>query len=76
MSGDEFDENGEWTGTCEKCGTNHDGYPPGTMGAERRCLRNQLVALGATAQVDQFDAWTRDRLGDAFVLSDDPHSAP
>lgn len=66
-----FDDKGDWTGTCEKCGTNHDGYPPGTMGAERRCLRKRMQDMGMTGAVDQFDAWTRDTLGSAFVANDD-----
>lgn len=59
MSG-EFDERGEWIGRCDKCGTSHEGWPPGTFGAEVRCLRSQAEALGAGHVVDQIDTLRRE----------------
>lgn len=45
---------------CEKCGTDHDGYPAGSLGAEVRCLRAQADSLGAGFLVDQVDTLTRE----------------
>jgi hypothetical protein len=59
----EIDEHGQWTGTCEKCGTSHDGYEPGTVGGDLRCVRAQAVSLGAGHLVDQVDAVQRDMHG-------------
>lgn len=56
----EFDENGDWTGTCEACSTSHDGYPPDTVGGAIRCVRAQAEVLGASHLVDQADAGLRD----------------
>lgn len=57
----DFDDAGQWIGPCEDCGSNHDGYPPGTLGGMSRCLRLQAEALGATHLVDLLDAMERDR---------------
>lgn len=45
---------------CPKCGTDHEGWEPGTFGAETRCIRAQALALGADNLVDQVDALVRD----------------
>jgi hypothetical protein len=45
---------------CPKCGTDHDDYPDGSLGAEMRCVPAQAVALGAGHLVDQVDALRRD----------------
>lgn len=58
--GEHVIEFGDWTGVCSKCCTNHDGYLPGSLGAEIRCLRSQADAAGATGLVDQVDALARD----------------
>lgn len=42
----DLDEFGQWTGTCDKCGTNHDGHPPETLGGEMRCLRARADRAG------------------------------
>jgi hypothetical protein len=34
----DHDEDG-WQGTCQQCGTNHDGWPPDTIGGIYRCRR-------------------------------------
>ena len=60
MSADEFDEFGQWIGPCDECGTNHDGYEPGTIGGDMRCLRSQAKALGAGHLVDQMDTGLRE----------------
>lgn len=55
----DFNGHGQWTGTCDDCGTGHDGHGPGTLGAATRCLRARATALGAThvlARLDQFEA--------------------
>jgi hypothetical protein len=56
----DLDDDGQWTGACDACGTSHDGHPPGTLGAEMACLRaraaEQLDAPHLAAQVDQLDA--------------------
>jgi hypothetical protein len=58
-----FDDAGEWIGTCSKCHTSHDGYPPGTLGGDIRCVRAQAAALGATGLVEAIDRdmqrWTQ-----------------
>jgi hypothetical protein len=60
---------------CTKCGTDHDGYEPGTYGAQLRCLRLQAEALGAGHLVDQLDTAERNRLGHIeAVLFDPPES--
>lgn len=51
----DFDENGQWTGTCDDCGTGHDGHAPGTLGAVTRCLRARADAAGATTVLDGLD---------------------
>lgn len=59
MNPGEFDENGQWIGTCPKCGTNHRGWPPGTLGAEVDCIRSQIANVGSPAAVallDRLDA--------------------
>jgi hypothetical protein len=56
----EYDDAGQWTGTCDECGTNHEGHAPGTIGGQMRCLRAQAVTLGASHLVDQIDAGQRD----------------
>ena len=58
-SDEDFDEYGQWKHTCDTCGTNHDGHPPGTVGGEMACLRTRAVALGADHLVDQVDAARR-----------------
>lgn len=75
----DFNENGQWTGTCERCGTNHEGYPPDTLGGETRCLRARAAAEGAVhveAQLDQLEARLadeRDRvLAEGFSVSGPP----
>lgn len=55
----ELDDEGQWIGTCSKCGTNHEGWPPGTFGGETRCLRAQAEQAGAPHLVDQVDALRR-----------------
>lgn len=55
----EVDGQGQWTGTCPKCGTNHEGRLPGSFGAEVRCLRVQAEQAGAPHLVDQIDALQR-----------------
>lgn len=45
---------------CEKCGSGHDGFPPGSLGAEIRCLREQATQAGLVGLVDQVDAFDRD----------------
>lgn len=57
----EYDEAGQWVGTCSDCGTSHDGYPPDSFGAQLRCLRLQAERLGAGHLVDQIDAGERER---------------
>lgn len=55
--------------TCAQCGTDHDGYPDGSLGAEMRCLRKRAEDVGAIHVVDQVDAAQRnmDEHRDAFV---------
>jgi hypothetical protein len=57
---DEFDEHDRWTGTCDRCGTSHGGWPPDTAGAASHCLAIQLRqfahGLGRPLQ------WLYDRL--------------
>lgn len=53
---------GEMYEQCEQCGTDHDGYPTGSLGAETRCLRARAEASGdpgLTAEAERL----RDRLG-------------
>lgn len=67
----EFDTEGNWTGTCEDCGTNHEGWPPDTLGGRMRCLRARAQQTGAVhveAQLDQLEATISDRR-DAAVRS-------
>jgi hypothetical protein len=56
----ELDEYGYWRGTCAECGTDHEGYPPGTVGAMTRCVRLSAEATGAVGLVDQVDAFERE----------------
>jgi hypothetical protein len=56
----DFDAEGQWRGRCEECGTDHDGFPPGTLGGDLRCLRARAVTLGADHLVDQIDAMGSD----------------
>jgi hypothetical protein len=59
MDASAFDEHGRWLGTCDDCGTDHDGHGPGTFGAATRCLRARATTAGAThvlARLDQFEA--------------------
>lgn len=58
----EIDDHGEWTGTCDRCGTDHDGYPPGTIGGALRCARTRALHLGLNSAVEAADA-VNDRLG-------------
>lgn len=45
-----LDAEGNWVGTCPKCGTNHNGgLPPGTFGGDLACLREQARPLGERA---------------------------
>lgn len=52
---DAVDDFGHWTGTCEACGTSHDGYPPDTVGGLTRCLRARASALGAASVLESLD---------------------
>jgi hypothetical protein len=38
----DFDEDrNRWQGTCLRCGTSHDGWPPDTIGGLYRCRRTR-----------------------------------
>ncbi len=56
----DVDDFGNWLGTCDECGTNHDGHLPGSFGALIRCLRSRAAAEDAVGLVDQVDALARD----------------
>lgn len=69
----EHDDEGNWTGTCAECATNHDGYHPDTFGGRMRCLRAQAEAIGADHLIDQVDACQRqfDRRRDEILRLND-----
>ena len=55
--------------TCPNCGTDHDGYPSGSLGATTRCLRRQAADVGAVhdeAALDQLDAHLAERRTRAY----------
>ena len=70
---DDYDpETGDWLGTCERCGTSHDGWPPDTIGGIYRCRRTRaqrradttrwaLVAGYARRRVVRLDRLIRER---------------
>lgn len=56
--------------TCSLCGTDHDGYPDGSLGAELRCIRVQAAAAGdvvLVGQVDEFQVWLAARRDEAIA---------
>lgn len=55
----EVDDHGQWTGTCDTCGTDHDGYLPDSIGAHLRCIRTRGEQLGRPDLVEQVDAVQR-----------------
>ena len=61
----EYDDEGQWVGTCEECGTNHGGYDPDTVGGKLACIRARADAIGGpeadliNASLDNFDEWFR-----------------
>lgn len=65
----EFDDHGQWTGTCDTCGTDHDGYLPDTAGAIIRCVRTVGEQHGRPDLVQRADAAQRvlDRERDRFI---------
>jgi hypothetical protein len=56
----DLDEHGYWHGTCDGCGTDHEGYPPGTLGAAICCLRRRVEQSSDVGLIDQIDALERD----------------
>jgi hypothetical protein len=56
----DLDEDGYWHGTCSGCGTDHEGYPPGTLGAVIQCVRRHVERSADVGLIDRIDTFERD----------------
>lgn len=69
---DGYDDEGNWLGPCDRCGGNHEGYPPDTLGGELRCVRARAESIGEprlVAEVDEAMAYL-DKQRDDFLRNE------